>query len=45
MVDYILEDGRLKLEAISGTSAGALNAAALANDYARGDVDAARKAA
>jgi NTE family protein len=43
VLDYILEDGRLKLEAISGTSAGALNAAALANDYARGDVDAARE--
>ena len=43
VLDYILEDGRLKLEAISGTSAGALNAAALANDYVRGDVDAARE--
>lgn len=43
VLDYILEDGRLKLEAISGTSAGALNAAALANDYAHGDIDAARQ--
>jgi NTE family protein len=43
VLDYLLEDNRLKIEAISGTSAGALNAAALANDYARGDVDAARQ--
>jgi NTE family protein len=43
VLDYLLEDGRLKFEAISGTSAGALNAAALANDYVRGDIDAARQ--
>lgn len=42
VLDEILRDGRLKLEAISGTSAGALNAAAMANDYARGDIEAAR---
>ena len=44
VLDYLLEDGRLKFEAISGTSAGALNAAALANDYIRGDIDGAREA-
>lgn len=43
VLDYLLEDGRLKIEAISGTSAGALNVAALANGYAMGDIDAARK--
>lgn len=42
VLDKLLEDGRLKIEAISGTSAGALNAAAMANDYAKGDVDGAR---
>lgn len=43
VLDKFLEDGRLKIEAISGTSAGALNAAAMANDYAKGDIDAARE--
>jgi NTE family protein len=43
VLDYILENGRLKIEAISGTSAGALNAAAMANDYTRGDIESARE--
>jgi NTE family protein len=43
VLDTILEDGRLKIEAISGTSAGALNAAAMANDYSQGDIHAARE--
>ena len=43
ILDQILEDGRLKIEGISGTSAGALNAAAMANDYAHGNIDAARE--
>ncbi|MBX2807632.1 MAG: patatin-like phospholipase family protein [Cellvibrionaceae bacterium] len=42
VLDELLSDGRLKIEAISGTSAGALNAAAFANDYAQGDIAAAR---
>lgn len=43
ILDEILEDGRLKIEAISGTSAGALNAAALANEYAQGNIEGARE--
>ena len=43
VLDKILEDGSLKIEAISGTSAGALNAAAMANDYAKGNISAARE--
>lgn len=43
VLDKILEDGRLKIEAISGTSAGALNAAAMANEYAKGNIDSARE--
>jgi len=44
VLDKILEDGRLKLEAISGgTSAGALNAAMMVGDYVAGDIDAARQ--
>ena len=43
MLDRLLEDGRLAIEAISGTSAGALNAAALAAGFARDGASGARK--
>lgn len=43
VLDYLLEDGRLKIEAISGTSAGALNAAAMAHHYAKNRIEEARK--
>jgi NTE family protein len=43
VLDFLLEDNRLKIEAISGTSAGALNAAAMASSYALGDIDGARE--
>ena len=36
VLDRILEDGRLKIAAVSGTSAGAMNAVALADGYQRG---------
>ncbi len=42
VLDAILEDGRLKIEALSGTSAGAMNAAAFAEGYTRGGEDGAR---
>jgi NTE family protein len=44
VLDRLLEDGRLDIEAISGTSAGALNAAALAAGYARAGAAGARNA-
>lgn len=43
VLDRILEDGRLKIAAVSGTSAGAMNAAALADGYERGGADGARE--
>lgn len=43
-LDYLLEDGRLQIEAISGTSAGALNAVVMASHYVSGDIDQARQA-
>lgn len=43
VLDRILEDGRLEIDAISGTSAGAMNAVALANGYSEGGVDGARE--
>lgn len=36
VLDALLEDGRVRFEGISGTSAGAMNAAALAHGLARG---------
>ena len=42
VLDYLLEDGRLQIQAISGTSAGALNASVMAADYVEGNIDAAR---
>jgi NTE family protein len=43
VLDHLLEDGRLEIEGISGTSAGALNAVMLADGLARGGSDAARQ--
>jgi len=43
VLDRMLEDGRLDLEAASGTSAGALNAAVLASGLAEGGPDQARE--
>jgi NTE family protein len=44
VLDRLLEDGRLAVEGISGTSAGAMNAAVLAYGLARGGADGARAA-
>ena len=44
VVDRILQDRRLTIEAISGTSAGAMNAAVLAHGLAEGGRDGARAA-
>jgi NTE family protein len=44
VLDRLLEDGRLAVEGISGTSAGAMNAAVLAYGLARGGADGAREA-
>jgi NTE family protein len=43
VLDYLLEDARLEMAAISGTSAGAINAVAIADGLARGDPDTARE--
>jgi len=43
VLDRILEDGVLQIEAVSGTSAGALNAAALASGLAEGGGTRARE--
>ena len=43
VLDRLLEDGRIHIEAISGTSAGALNAVALADGMMRADEDGARE--
>jgi NTE family protein len=42
VLDALLEDGRIEIAAISGTSAGAMNAVALADGLVRGGVDGAR---
>lgn len=42
VLDALLEDGRLEIDAVTGTSAGALNAAALACGLASGGADGAR---
>ena len=44
VLDRLLEDGRIDIEAISGTSAGAMNAVVLAAGLQRGDRDGAREA-
>ncbi|MGE3247153.1 MAG: patatin-like phospholipase family protein [Beijerinckiaceae bacterium] len=43
VLDALLEDGRLDIEAISGTSAGAMNAVAFAQGYLEGGRSGARK--
>jgi NTE family protein len=43
VLDYLLEDGRLDIEAITGTSAGAMNAVVLAEGYLEGGRKGARK--
>ena len=42
VLDALLEDGRLAIEAISGASAGAMNAIVLAEGFLEGGVDGAR---
>ena len=44
VLDRFLEDGRLRIEAISGTSAGAMNAVAVADGLMAGGESAAREA-
>lgn len=44
VLDVLLEDGRLALDGLSGTSAGAMNAAVLASGYAKGGAEGARRA-
>lgn len=44
VLDYLLEDGRIELEGLSGTSAGAMNAVVLADGLLRGGRDGARQA-
>ncbi|MCW5745293.1 MAG: patatin-like phospholipase family protein [Alphaproteobacteria bacterium] len=43
VLDRLLEDERLEVEAISGTSAGAMNAAVFADGYGRGGRDEAKR--
>lgn len=42
VLDRLLEDGRLTFDRVSGTSAGAMNAIALADGFARGGAQGAR---
>jgi len=44
VLDYLLEDGRIAIEALSGTSAGAMNAVVLADGMMAGGRDGARAA-
>lgn len=44
VLDYFMEDGRVSVEGITGTSAGAMNAAVLAQGYLDGGIDGAREA-
>src|SRR5271167_773480 len=43
VLDQLLEDERIRIEAVSGTSAGAMNAVALADGMTRGGPAEARK--
>jgi NTE family protein len=43
VIDHLLEDGRLAIAGVSGTSAGAVNAVLLADGLARGGPEEARK--
>jgi NTE family protein len=44
VLDKLLDDGRVEIEAISGTSAGAMNAAVLADGMVKGGREGAREA-
>lgn len=44
VLDKLLEDGRIQIEAISGTSAGAMNAVIVADGLMKGGKEAAREA-
>jgi NTE family protein len=44
VMDRLLEEPWLKIDGISGTSAGAMNAAVLASGYAKGGPEEARRA-
>ena len=44
VLDALLEDGRFPVSAVSATSAGAMNAVALAHGFAAGGADGAREA-
>jgi len=44
VLDYLLEDGRLRIAGVSGTSAGAMNAVALADGHTRAGPEGARAA-
>ncbi|HZQ01834.1 MAG TPA: patatin-like phospholipase family protein [Reyranella sp.] len=44
VLDALIEDGRIEFEAVSGTSAGAINAAIMLQGWARDGRDGARKA-
>jgi NTE family protein len=44
VLDHFMEDGRVSVEGISGTSAGAMNAVVLAQGYMEGGADGAREA-
>ena len=43
VIDRLLEDGRLDFDAVSGTSAGAMNAVVMIDGYERGGADGARE--
>lgn len=43
VLDYLMEDGRVDLQGISGTSAGAMNAVVLAQGFMDGGPDGARE--
>ncbi len=44
VLDYLLEDRRIAIEGVSGTSAGAMNAAVMASAFVGGGAQAAREA-
>jgi NTE family protein len=44
VLDVLLEDGRMRFDGISGTSAGAMNAVALVDGWVRGGAEGAREA-
>jgi len=43
VIDYLLEDGRIDISGISGTSAGAINAAVMAHGLQKGGTELARE--